>query len=85
MFNLQRSLAKDRRWQMLPKIWRFLLITVLIIGIVFRFANLTQKVYWYDEVSTSLTIVGYAEAEIVQSLNETDPIEPKTLQKYQNF
>ena len=65
--------------------WRFLLITVLVIGIFFRFVNLEQKVYWYDEVSTSLTVVGYTEAEIVQSLNETLPIEPKELQKYQRF
>ena len=80
---IPNKLAK--RWQLPPKPWRFLLIIVLVIGIFFRFANLDQKVYWYDEVSTSLTVVGYTEAEIVQSLNETDPIEPKVLQQYQQI
>ena len=68
-----------------PKPWRFLIVTILVVGIFFRFANLDQKVYWYDEVSTSLTVVGYTEAEIVQSLNENEPVEPKALQKYQRF
>ncbi len=73
--------------QILPKQWRFLIIAVLVISIFFRFANLEQKVYWYDEVSTSLTVVGYTEGEIVQSLNETYPIaiEAKALQQYQRI
>ncbi|MGB5632670.1 MAG: glycosyltransferase family 39 protein [Waterburya sp.] len=81
----KKPVARDRGWKIPPKPWRFLLITVLIIGIFFRFTNLEQKVYWYDEVSTSLTVVGYTEAEIVQSLNETIPVEPKVIQKYQHF
>ena len=68
-----------------PKPWQFFIIIVFIIGIFFRFANLESKVYWYDEVSTSLTVVGYTEAEIVQSLSETNTIEPQALQKYQSI
>ncbi len=57
--TLQTPLAKDRGWQMLPEIWRFLLITVLVIGIVFRFANLERKVFWFDENATIFKISGY--------------------------
>ena len=82
----KRPLAKGWRSQIPPKPWRFLLIILLVIGIFFRFANLGQKAYWYDEVSTSLTVAGYTETEIVQSHNTTDdPIEPKFLQKYQSI
>lgn len=81
----KNPLASVRRWKIPPKPWRFLLITVLLIGIFFRFTNLEQKVYWTDEVSTSLTVVGYTEAEIVQSLNNNEPVQPIALQKYQRF
>ncbi|MDJ0691864.1 MAG: glycosyltransferase family 39 protein [Xenococcaceae cyanobacterium MO_188.B32] len=81
----KKLLAKGWHSHIPPKPWRFLIIIVLVIGIFFRFTNLDQKVYWYDEVSTSLTIVGYTEAEIVQSFNNTDPIEPQVLQQYQSI
>ncbi len=54
----KKLLAKGWHSHIPPKPWRFLIIIVLVIGIFFRFTNLDQKVYWYDEVSTSLTIVG---------------------------
>ena len=81
----KRPLAKGWRSQIPPKSWRFLLITVLVIGIFFRFANLNRKVFWHDEIHTSFTVAGYTEAEIVQSLKETDPIEPRVLQQYQSI
>lgn len=36
-----------------------LLITVIVLGLFFRFANLGEKVYWHDETLTSLRIFGY--------------------------
>ncbi|MDJ0903406.1 MAG: hypothetical protein QNJ55_31860 [Xenococcus sp. MO_188.B8] len=39
--------------------WRFLLISVLVIGIFFRFANLDKKVFWFDETATIFKISGY--------------------------
>ncbi len=46
-----------------PKTWRFLLITVLVIGIIFRFANLDNKVFWFDENATIFKISGYTTEE----------------------
>lgn len=41
---------------------------VLAIGIFFRFYNLDQKVYWYDETMTSLRISGYTSKELVKEV-----------------
>ena len=72
--------------KMPPKPWRFFIIIVFIIGIFFRFANLDRKVYWYDEVFTSVSISGYTGAEIVQSEQLSQRVvEASGLQKYQQI
>lgn len=42
-----------------------LLITVIILGLFFRFANLGEKIYWHDETLTSLRIFGHTKTELV--------------------
>ncbi len=49
--------------QVSSKSWRFLVITVLILGIFFRFANLDRKPYWWDEVTNSIHSAGYGKQE----------------------
>lgn len=69
----------------LPPTWlRFLVIIVLIIGIFFRFINLEQKIYWYDESFTSLRVSGYKEAELLQEATNKQTISIEDLQKYQH-
>jgi uncharacterized membrane protein len=41
-----------------------LILSALIVGIWFRFYHLDRKVYWIDEVFTSLRIAGYTLAEV---------------------
>ncbi len=62
---------------------RFLLIVLLSLGILFRFANLDHKVYWYDETFTSLRAAGYTEAEVVQRFAESSIVTATELQQYQ--
>ena len=59
----ERPLTKNRRWQVLTRSWRFLIITVLVIGILFRFANLDHKPYWWDEVTNSIHSAGYSKQD----------------------
>lgn len=61
----------------------FLLVIILAIGIFFRFANIEKKVYWYDEVFTSLRVSGYTEAEVVQQVSARPEIGIEDLQTYQ--
>ena len=80
--SLKSPLVNDNRpWQMPPKPWRFVLITVLVIGIFFRFANLDRKVYWLDEVKAAYKISGYEYVEYQQRFNG-QIISPKDFQKY---
>jgi uncharacterized membrane protein len=50
--------------------WRhpltLVVVVLVLLGIFFRFLNLDQKVYWVDEVFTSLRVSGYGEAEVSQ-------------------
>ncbi len=41
-----------------------LIIILIGLGIFFRFYNLEQKVYWYDETMTSIRISGYTQTEV---------------------
>lgn len=48
--------------------WRQICIVLLILGVFFRFYNLGDKVYWYDETQTSLRISGHTRTELVQQV-----------------
>lgn len=61
----------------------FLIIAILVLGIFFRFVNLDKKVYWGDEVYTSLRIAGYTLTEATQELFDGKPKSIKELQQYQ--
>ena len=70
---------------------RLLMISLLILGIVFRFANLDRKVYWLDETYTSLRISGYTTSELAEGVQPLSgraiSVEDLTanLQKYQQI
>jgi uncharacterized membrane protein len=62
---------------------RCFLITVLVLGLFFRFVNLDRKVYWYDETFTSLRASGYMEADVVQHFANQFITTVAELQQYQ--
>ncbi|MDY6896775.1 MAG: glycosyltransferase family 39 protein [Cyanobacteriota bacterium] len=68
-----------------PKInVRKIIALLLIIGIFFRFYNLDQKVYWYDETMTSLRISGYTSTDLVEEVYNGEVISVENLlQNYQ--
>jgi uncharacterized membrane protein len=61
------------------------LIVLLIIGIGFRFVNLSHKVYWHDEVYTSLRAAGYTRWEIDQEIFQNRVMTAGELQKFQQI
>lgn len=87
MLNVTESAPKALKadWAILPKTLRFLIIIVLAIGILLRVVHLDQKIYWNDEVFTSLRISGYTVAEVERELGAVGPIGSKDLQKYQQI
>jgi uncharacterized membrane protein len=65
------------------KSFRFLIIFFLVVGIVFRFTNLDRKIYWDDEVYTSLRVSGYTVEELVEQVYNGRVISIEKLQNYQ--
>ncbi len=49
--------------------FRVILIIVLMLGISFRFINIDKKVYWHDEVYTSVRISGYHGDDLLELFN----------------
>ncbi|MEH2355893.1 glycosyltransferase family 39 protein [Nostoc sp.] len=74
-----------------PPTWlKILVISLIGLGIFFRFTHLGQKVYWYDEIATSLAISGHTLAEVKQEVfsnwgNNQGIIPAITLDKYQHI
>jgi uncharacterized membrane protein len=58
-------------------------IILIVIGTFFRFVNLEQKAYWFDEASTSIQLSGYSDAEAVDYIGTGQVIGIKDLDKYQ--
>ncbi len=67
------------------KKWSSLFIIIIILGIFFRITNIGSKVYWVDEVATSIRVSGYTKQEVTQNISNLDVISIKDLQKYQKL
>ncbi|MEP0921908.1 glycosyltransferase family 39 protein [Leptolyngbya sp. ST-U4] len=52
----------------LNRLWIWLLALPVLLGIFFRFIHLEAKVYWVDEVATSIRIAGTTKALLTQQL-----------------
>jgi uncharacterized membrane protein len=62
-----------------------LIVVLLVLGVFFRFANLGYKVYWHDEVYTSIRAAGFTREEIDRELFQNRIIPVKELQKFQRL
>lgn len=63
--------------------FKFLVLVLLLLGILFRTANLDARGYWFDECFTSLRISGYTFAEYKQTILEKREFGVDTLLKFQ--
>ena len=72
-----------QRWE-IPPIWLLIIIiSMLILGIFFRFASLDGKIYWQDETLTSLRISGYHTREFIQNVFNHQVFSVEDLLKFQ--
>jgi len=58
---------------------------ILVLGIYFRVTNLNSKIYWVDEVATSLRVAGFTKQELIQEVSSLGQIPIKDLQNYQKI
>lgn len=60
-------------------------LTLAVVGIFYRFAALDDKVFWHDEVYTSLFLAGTPNHFIQSELLTGQPLAPHQLQFYQHL
>ncbi|MCC5618200.1 glycosyltransferase family 39 protein [Nostoc sp. CHAB 5836] len=72
-----------QKWSISKSGLRFLIIIILVTGVFFRFVNLDKKLYWGDEVFSSLRISGYMQSEMNEQLINGRLTSIEDLQKYQ--
>jgi uncharacterized membrane protein len=63
----------------------FLLVVIVTMGVIFRCAHLDWKVYWGDEVYSSLRIFGYRTMELSQAVVTGQPVSAALLQQFQQL
>lgn len=68
-----------------PKGLTVLLMIVIGLGVCFRFINLDRKLFWHDEVYTSMRAAGYTRQEIDTELFQNNFATAPDLQKYQQI
>jgi uncharacterized membrane protein len=66
-------------------VWLWLAAVVIGAGFYFRFANLDRKVYWHDEVYTSLYMAGYRITEARKQLVNRPEINAQDVLNYQQL
>ncbi len=72
-----------RHLKIAPSWLRFLIVFLLAMGILFRFFNLDGKVYWNDEIYTSLRISGYTITEVKQQIFNNRVIARESFTQFQ--
>ncbi len=68
---------------LLKQPFKIILIFIIILGIIVRLINLENRVYWKDEVFTSLRVSGYTEEEVIKNLYDGRVLSSDDLDKYQ--
>ncbi|AFZ44762.1 hypothetical protein PCC7418_2620 [Halothece sp. PCC 7418] len=64
---------------------RGLFLSFLLVGIWLRWENIDKKVYWHDEVFTSLRTAGYTGEEVVNELFTGEILSRSDLLRYQTL
>ena len=78
-------MKKATAWRIIPGWIRLLLLSLILLGIVFRLNNLDGKVYWHDEAYTSIRAAGYRGADIDDALFSNQLFTAPDLQQYQTL
>lgn len=79
--DLEREPQRERG--LLARWWRYAAIFLLVVGVVFRFTNLEQKVVWVDETHTLLRSSSYRRTEAINKLYTGEVVSVKDLLVYQ--
>lgn len=62
-----------------------LLVIILTLGVVFRWANIDKKIYWHDESYTTIRTTGYQAKEIADTIFQNRLLSTTELGKFQQL
>lgn len=65
-----------------PHWWVYGVLAVVVVGLILRFWHLGQRVYWMDEVATSLRVAGYGFREMAATLYRNQIFSPDTILQF---
>lgn len=65
--------------------WQIAIALVLVFGIVTRCINVGHKVYWHDEVFTSIRVLGYSQTDIERMALTGEPVRAEDLLQLQQL
>ena len=82
MMQFTEAIRKKQR-SSFPIQLKAFLIFLLVLGILLRFVNLEEKVYWGDEVRTSVRISGNTKEGAIEQLYNNQIINVESLKTYQ--
>ncbi|WP_232826335.1 hypothetical protein [Cyanothece sp. BG0011] len=68
---------------LLKQTFKIIIVFIIILGIIVRLINLENRIYWKDEVFTSLRVSGYTEEEVIKNLYNGSILSSEDLHKYQ--
>lgn len=83
--GVKQAVGAKQGWKSLPRWFRYGIVIVLALGIFFRFYNLDKKVYWIDEVNSSLRSLGYTKTEVIDNTYTGEVITVADLMQYQQL
>ena len=64
---------------------QLLFVVCLLVGIGLRCTNAAHKVYWHDEVFTTIRVLGYSGSAIQEQVLEKTLVSAADLQAFQQF
>jgi uncharacterized membrane protein len=65
--------------------WQFVIVIMLVLGLCFRFVTIDRKIYWHDEMYTSMRAAGFTRNEIDQAIFQNRFVSVPELQTYQQI
>jgi uncharacterized membrane protein len=74
--------SSEKQGRQPRRLWRLAILFVLVLGVCFRFANLEYKVYWFDEVATSIRLAGHTKDQVEAQFAQGGVIRAQALQHY---
>ncbi|MBE9177770.1 glycosyltransferase family 39 protein [Oculatella sp. LEGE 06141] len=79
------GLERQKRLRSRQSWLSYAVVVLLVLGIFFRFVNIDRKVYWVDEVYTSLRSSGHTQRELVRQIFNGQEVTVADLQAYQHL